>query len=86
MLPVRNGVSSYAQAMVQSRSDVDITRLVQRVQEKLQDEIPGAQVIVRQLEQGPPVDAPIMIRVFGQELSTIQAVGEELRLILAEIP
>ena len=86
MLPVRNGVSSYAQAMVQSRPDVDITQLVQRVQEKLQDEIPGAQVIVRQLEQGPPVDAPIMIRVLGQELSTIQAVGEELRLVLAEIP
>ena len=27
-----------------------------------------------------------MIRVFGQDLATIQEVGEELRLILTEIP
>ena len=86
MLPIRNGVSSYAQAMVQSRPDVDITRLVQRVQDTLQSEIPGAQVVVRELEQGPPVDAPIMIRVFGQDLTTIREVGDELRLILAGIP
>jgi len=86
MLPVRNGVPHYAQAMVQSRSGVDITALVQRVQDKLQSEIPGAQIIVRQLEQGPPVDAPIMVRVVGQDLPTIKQVGDELRLILAGIP
>ncbi|MDG2012290.1 MAG: efflux RND transporter permease subunit [Pirellulaceae bacterium] len=86
MLPVRNGVPNYAQAMVQSRAGVDITELVQRVQEKLQNDIPGAQIIVRQLEQGPPVDAPIMVRVVGQDLPTIKQVGDELRLILASIP
>ncbi len=86
MLPVRNGVPHYAQAMVQSRSGVDITALVQRVQDKLQSEIPGAQIVVLQLEQGPPVDAPIIVRVVGQDLPTIKQVGDELRLILAGIP
>lgn len=86
MLPVRSALPNYAQAMVQSRPDVDITKLVHRVQARLQEELTGAQIIVKQLEQGPPVDAPIMIRVFGQDLATIKQVGDDLRLLLAEIP
>jgi multidrug efflux pump subunit AcrB len=86
MLPVRTGLPNYAQGLVESRDDVDITQLVQRVQKQLQHEFPGSQLIARQLEQGPPVDAPIMIRVFGQDLTTIKQVGDDLRLVLAEIP
>ncbi len=86
MLPVRAGLPNYAQALVQSRTDVDITTLVHELQSSLQPRLPGTQVIVKQLEQGPPVDAPIMIRVFGQDLPTIKQVGDDLRLYLSEIP
>ncbi|MGI9517059.1 MAG: efflux RND transporter permease subunit [Pirellulaceae bacterium] len=86
MLPVRAAQSNYAQAVVQTAPGVDVAETVRSLQEDLQSILPGAQVTVRQLEQGPPVDAPIMIRVFGSDLSTLRQIGEELRLILAGIP
>ncbi len=86
MLPIRAGIPNYAQAMVQSHPGVDMTELVHRLQSRLQNELLGAQIIVKQLEQGPPVDAPIMIRIFGQDLNTIKQVGDDLRLVLAQIP
>jgi len=46
-------------------------------------ELPGIEVIVRRLEQGPPVNAPVEIRVFSDDLATlyegVQIVVEELR-------
>jgi multidrug efflux pump subunit AcrB len=41
---------------------------------------------VRQLEQGPPFDAPIEVRIFGPDLATLQQIGSQLRLLLSEVP
>ena len=86
MLPVRAAQANYAQALVQTVPGVDVAETVRRLQNNLQSELPGVQVTVRQLEQGPPVDAPIMIRVFGSDLSQLREIGEDLRLIFSEIP
>ncbi len=86
MLPVRAAMPNYAQAFVQSAPGVDVAATVRKLQVDLQQVLPGAQVTVRQLEQGPPVDAPIMIRVFGSDLVQLRQIGEQLRLILADIP
>ncbi len=46
-------------------------------------EIPGARVQVKEFQQGPPVDAPIAIRVLGDDLKSLQqaaAVVESLML------
>ncbi len=86
MLPVRSALPNYAQAMVQLDRGVNVTELVQRAQARLEGQFPSAHVIVRQLEQGPPVDAPIMIRVFGPELDSLRQIGRELRLIASRVP
>jgi len=40
---------------------------------------------VKQLEQGPPFDAPIELRLFGPDLERLRQMGEEARAILAAV-
>ena len=42
--------------------------------------------MVRQLEQGPPFDAPIEMRVTGPNPQQLRTIGDELRRILSETP
>jgi multidrug efflux pump subunit AcrB len=86
MLPKRSNASAYAQAMVQLRPGVAPGPLVRRLQLELRDAAPAAQTLVRQLEQGPPVEAPIELRLFGPDLAQLRELGDQLRLMMAETP
>ena len=46
---------------------------------------PGAQVIVRGLVQGPPVDAPVEITIKGQDIAILRQLGDEVRAISADL-
>ncbi len=76
----------YAQAMVQSRTTYGNNVLIRRLQKKLNQEITNAQVRVRALEQGPPFDAPIELRIFGTDRDQLRAYGEQVREILQKHP
>ena len=47
---------------------------------------PNARLLVRQLGQGPPFDAPVEIRLFGPDLERLRELGDEIRGMLAETP
>ena len=66
------------------RDNADARRTVHRLQSKLAGEYPQCRVLVRQLEQGPPFDAPIEIRLSGPDLATLQKLGSQLRLLLSQ--
>jgi multidrug efflux pump subunit AcrB len=51
----------------------------------LGDEAPGAQVLVRGLVQGPPVAAPVELRVVGPDLDTLRAIGDDLMTRLGSV-
>lgn len=80
MLPLRSNQPNYAQAFVQLKSDENVFQVVNELQQQIEREVTQATVLVQQLEQGPPVDAPILLRVFGHDLVALREVGEELRL------
>jgi len=82
----QDGVSSYAEAMATARSLRGLEELLDDLQIALNAALPGAQVIVRQLQQGPPAYAPVELRIFGSDLKTLQDIGEEARRLFAEIP
>ena len=86
VVPRRRGVPSYAQAIIDTDGDQPTAELVDRLQRVLDQQIHDARVVVRQLEQGPPFDAPIEIRVTGPELETLKLAGSELRNLLAASP
>jgi multidrug efflux pump subunit AcrB len=47
---------------------------------------PGARIRVRRFENGPPVDAPIVVRVAGQDLNTLAALAGQVEALLRETP
>ncbi len=82
----RRGISRYAQALVKLTSAENLVQRINTMQTKLDAEFPGAKVIVRQLEQGPPFEAPIEVQVFGPDLNRLKEISHSINAILAEIP
>lgn len=82
IVPRRRGTPFYAQAFVDLKNTNSTASLVRTLQSEIDGEIREGRVIVRQLEQGPPFDAPVEVRVLGRDVATLQELGGQLRLIL----
>jgi multidrug efflux pump subunit AcrB len=82
----RKNNPNYGQAIVTLDSNRDSLSLIRRLQLELDKEFPEAQILVRQLEQGPPFDAPVEIRVLGSDLDRLSAFGETMRTMASQIP
>ena len=82
----RENSSNYAQALVQLNSAHGGRELIHELQRELDQKVPHSRVLVRQLEQGPPFDAPIEVRLFGPDLHQLSQSGDELRTILSRTP
>lgn len=78
--------ANYAQVLVNTRSLDATDRLVPALQARASAQIPAARVMVKKLEQGPPVGAPIALRIAGDDLSTLLRLGEEVKERLAATP
>ncbi|MEM7809456.1 MAG: efflux RND transporter permease subunit, partial [Planctomycetota bacterium] len=78
--------ANYAQAVVHTTDSRTTDRVVRPLQDKLDAEFPGARIVVNKFGQGPPVAADIEYRIFGDDLDTLQDLGEQLRLRLQRHP
>ncbi len=83
LLQRQQGASNYAQAMVKVIDFDTANRLIPRLQRSLDLAFPDAQILVRKLEQGPPFNAPVELRVFGPNLDQLRLIGDEVRRILS---
>ncbi len=77
---------NYAQAIVTLDNNQQPLDLIRAIQMELDSQFPNARLLVRQLEQGPPFDAPVEVRLYGNDLDQLQDYGERLRSIVTEIP
>ena len=82
----QDGNPSYAQAQVRARSVTAVQELMPSLQRALDDSVPDAQIIVRELLQGPPVDAPVELRIYGPQLATLRELGLQLRERMSRVP
>jgi multidrug efflux pump subunit AcrB len=73
---------NFAQAMVTMRDFRAANEAIPALQRRLDDRYPQAQVLVRKLEQGPPFNAPIELRIFGPNLDTLSDLGDQVRRIV----
>lgn len=74
---------------VQLRSEFASERRAARVLNGLRqrfDAIPGAQIVVREFENGPPVDAPIAVRLFGDNLDELARLAAQVEQVVSKIP
>jgi len=79
----RSREPAFAQAMVTTTDAAAAARLVGALQDELDRTFPEAQIVVRALVQGPPVAAPVELRIVGQDVATLRALGDEIRAIAA---
>ncbi len=59
--------------------------LFARLREKLQ-RIPGARIVLKEFENGPPIEAPIAVRVLGNDLDRITALARQVETVLQQLP
>ncbi len=81
----RKNESNYAQALVQATSPAVARSLIPTLQAELDHNYPEARVLVRQLEQGPPVDAPVEVRIYGSNLDQLRKLAQQLRGELIQV-
>ncbi|WP_204141489.1 efflux RND transporter permease subunit [Halomicronema sp. CCY15110] len=74
----------YAQGIVQLQGTQGLRPTIQSLQTELDAAFPEAQILVKQLEQGPPFDAPIELRVYGSDMDQLRAIGNDLRAKLTQ--
>ncbi|MGK7878142.1 MAG: efflux RND transporter permease subunit [Xenococcaceae cyanobacterium] len=86
LVKVREDAANYAQGLVQLNSMLKTSQAIQTLQTELDRAFPDAQVLVRQLEQGPPFDAPVELRLYGSDFEQLQLLGDQVRAELAKIP
>jgi multidrug efflux pump subunit AcrB len=48
--------------------------------------MPGAQVIVIVFENGPPIEAPIAVRITGKEIATLKDLAAKATQIIENVP
>ncbi|MBD1836186.1 efflux RND transporter permease subunit [Cyanobacteria bacterium FACHB-472] len=85
LLGGRENSANYAQGLVQLRPNVQPRPVIQTLQGQLDQAFPQAQVVVRQLEQGPPFAAPIEVRLYGPDLERLRELGNQMRAELAQV-
>ncbi|MCG8648361.1 MAG: efflux RND transporter permease subunit, partial [Pirellulales bacterium] len=83
IIPRRRNTSSYAQALVQLKRGQTALPVIRELQEELDAAFPDSRVLVRQLEQGPPFDAPVELRLYGPDLRVLGELGDQVRVNLS---
>ncbi len=86
MVANQDGVAAFAEALVTTVSEDATNALIPILQNDLDRQVPEAQIIVRDLVQGPPVDAPVEMRLVGPDLSELRRLGEAARTLMASVP
>lgn len=81
----RDRAPAFAQALVTTASPEATAALVPVLQEQLNERFPKARILVRDLVQGPPVDAPVELRLVGPSLEVLREQGDALRRLAAAI-
>ncbi|MEM7746976.1 MAG: efflux RND transporter permease subunit, partial [Pseudomonadota bacterium] len=86
MIANQDNQPSFAEALVTTASPKATESILGELQRTLDAKVPEARVTVRGLVQGPPVNAPVEIRVVGPELSTLRSIGDQVRKTMISVP
>lgn len=82
----KQGISSWMEALILTTDENQTDALIRRLQNEFDLRYPAAQIIVRGIDQGPPVQAPLEVRVLGPNIGELKRLGELFRQRLEAIP
>jgi multidrug efflux pump subunit AcrB/outer membrane protein TolC len=78
--------ANYAQILVNTKRAKDTPKLVERMRELLPDVVPEAKVFVKELQQGQIMEAPVEVRIVGNDIPTLHALGNQTEEVLRHTP
>ena len=78
--------TNYAQILVNTHSIKGTTKLVRELRGELPTIAPEAKVFVKELQQGDQMEAPVEVRIVGDDLMTLRSLGDQVQNILAHTP
>jgi multidrug efflux pump subunit AcrB len=84
----RQNDSTLGHLFVKLEQDVSMDRmreLIGVLRAEFKD-YPGAKIEVKELEQGPPVQAPVEIKILGEELGVIKKIAGDIEKIFSQTP
>lgn len=76
---------AYGQFIVNTASVEDTSRLVKELRPALAKVAPEAMVIVKELQQGAQMEAPIEVRISGDDTNELKRLGEQVQGILEKV-
>ncbi|MCG8440492.1 MAG: efflux RND transporter permease subunit [Caulobacterales bacterium] len=79
-----SGQPSFAAGWVRTTSKEATRAIIVDLQRRVREEFPAARFLALPFEQGPPVQAPVELLIFGPEFATLDRLGDEARRHLAE--
>ena len=78
--------TNFGQLLVNTASAEVTTQLVASLREPLAALEPEARVYVKELQQGPQLQAPVEVRISGAELTTLRKLADSVTQLLGETP
>ncbi|MEP4890465.1 MAG: efflux RND transporter permease subunit [Aliiglaciecola sp.] len=82
----RDNTAHFAQGVVTTESVSSAAALISELQLSLDESFPQARVVVKAFGQGPPIAAPIGVEIYGPDLAIIEELGQQVRLVMSQIP
>ena len=86
MIANQSNEPGFAEALVTTKSPAATEAMLDRLQRRLSSTITEARITVRGLVQGPPVEAPVEIRLVGQNVEVLRELGEKIRKVMLMVP
>ena len=85
LLTNRQNAPNYAHGSITLASITHNERLIQSLQQELDRAFPSARVLLRELEQGLPLPAPIVFHLYGSDLEILRQLGDRVRAELSQL-
>ncbi len=77
---------NYGQLLVNTESARKTPAYVEDLRHLVRGVAPEARVIVKELQQGTVIEAPVEVRVVGDDLSTLKQIGSQVEMVLRDTP
>lgn len=76
----------FAQLIVETRGTADLEPVIGHIRQVAGHLLPETEIVARKLEQGPPVNAPVEIRLFGSDFEKLYQAASAITRELDPIP
>ena len=78
--------ANYAQILVNTRKVKGTPELVEKLRQRLPGVAPEAKVFVKELQQGQILEAPVEVRISGDDIATLETLGNQVEEIFRHTP